>query len=128
MFQMLSDEKKMENFSFNATTNVVTGHGSLSALYKEIRKHGCKRVAIMTDPGVMKAGLADLAKSALGDFCVGIYDKISADPDLETVDAAAAALAMQADGIVSVRGGGASSMRPKRFASSSRTAAGPSIT
>lgn len=106
MFQMLSDEKKMANFSFIAATNVVTGHGSLTALYKEIRKYGCRRVAIMTDEGVRKAGLADLAQSALGEFYVGTYDQVCADPDLECVDAAAQALrAMGADGVVSVGGG-----------------------
>jgi aldehyde dehydrogenase (NAD+) len=106
MFQMLSDDKKMTNFICNTTTNVIVGHGSLSAIYKEIRKLGCSRAVIMTDPGVMKAGLAELAKSAMGDFCAGIYDKISADPDMETVDAAAAAAReLKADCIVSVGGG-----------------------
>jgi alcohol dehydrogenase class IV len=54
----------------------------------------------------VKAGLAQLAKDALGDFCVGIYDKVLPDPDLETVDAAAAAAReLKADCIISVGGG-----------------------
>jgi alcohol dehydrogenase class IV len=66
----------------------------------------CRRALILTDPGVRKAGLADLVKDALVDFCVGIYDKIPADPDLASVDAAVeAARKLRADCIVSVGGG-----------------------
>ena len=67
---------------------------------------GCKRVFILTDPGVRQAGLAQLVKDALAEFYVGIFDKIPSDPDLESVDAATeAARQMNADCIVSVGGG-----------------------
>jgi alcohol dehydrogenase class IV len=45
-------------------------------------------------------------KDALVDFCVGIYESVSLEPDLETVDAATAvARELKADCIVSVGGG-----------------------
>ena len=105
-FQLLSDYKKMDGFSYSAPTTVVSGHGALASISKAIVDLGCKRALILTDPGVKAAGLADKVKNALADFCVGIFDKIPADPDLEAVDAATAvARELKADCIVSVGGG-----------------------
>ena len=105
-FQLMSDYKKVDGFAYNCPTAVTAGHGALSSIYKAIADLGCRRALIVTDPGVQKAGLADLVKNALVDFCVGIYDRIPADPDLESVDAAAAvARELRADCIVSVGGG-----------------------
>jgi aldehyde dehydrogenase (NAD+) len=105
-FSLISDNKKVNGFGYNCPTNVIGGHGTLSAIYKEITNLGCKRALILTDPGVRKAGLAQLVQDALVDFCVGVYDKIPADPDLESVDKAVeAARELKADCIVSVGGG-----------------------
>ncbi len=105
-FQLMSDYKKIDGFSYNCPTNVIAGHGALSSIYKAVADLGCRRALILTDPGVNKAGLAQLVKDALADFCVGIYDNIPSDPDLETVDAATAmARELKADCIVSVGGG-----------------------
>jgi len=105
-FTLMSDNKKIDGFNYNCPTNVIAGHGCLSSIYKVIVDLGCRRALIVTDPGVRKAGLADLVKSALVDFCVGIYDNIPPDPDLESVDGATAmARELKADCIVSVGGG-----------------------
>ena len=105
-FQLMSDNKRVDGFSYNCPTNVIAGHGSLSSIYKAIVDLGCRRALILTDPGVRKAGLAQLVKDALGDYCVGIYDNIPSDPDLEAADAATAnARELNADCIVSVGGG-----------------------
>jgi alcohol dehydrogenase class IV len=105
-FQLMSDYKKVDGFGYNCPTAVIAGHGALISIYKAIADLGCRRALILTDPGVRKAGLAQLVKDALVDFCVGIYDNIPPDPDLETVDAATAvARELKADCIVSVGGG-----------------------
>lgn len=105
-FQIMSDTKRVEGFSYNSRTMVTAGHGSLSSICKAVSDYGCKRAFILTDEGVHKAGLADLVKNALSDFYAGMYDKIPSDPDLEAVDAAtAAAREAKADCIVSVGGG-----------------------
>jgi acyl-CoA reductase-like NAD-dependent aldehyde dehydrogenase/alcohol dehydrogenase class IV len=105
-FQIMSDYKKVEGFSYNCPTAVIAGHGALSSIYKSVVDLGCRRALILTDPGVNKAGLAQLVKDALVDFCVGIYESVSLEPDLETVDAATAvARELKADCIVSVGGG-----------------------
>jgi alcohol dehydrogenase class IV len=89
-FQLLSDYKKVDGFSYHCPTNVIASHGALASISKAVVDLGCHRALILTDPGVRKAGLAQLVKDALADFCVGIYDNITSDPDLETVDAATA--------------------------------------
>jgi alcohol dehydrogenase class IV len=105
-FQLMSDYKKVDGFSYNCPTAVIAGHGALSSISKAVVDLGCCRALILTDPGVNKAGLAQLVKDALIELCVGIYDNISSDPDLETVDAATAmARELKADCIVSVGGG-----------------------
>ena len=105
-FQLLSDYKKVDGFSYKCPTMVVSGHGSLSTICKSVSDLGCRKALILTDEGVAKAGLAQLVKNTLSDFCVGIYDKIPSDPDLEAVDAATSvARELKADCIVSVGGG-----------------------
>jgi acyl-CoA reductase-like NAD-dependent aldehyde dehydrogenase/alcohol dehydrogenase class IV len=106
MLRLLSDTRGSDSFAYNCPTAVTAGHGSLSSISKTIAGLGCRKAVIITDPGVNKAGLAQLVKDALADFYVGMYDNISPDPDLETVDAAsAAARELKADCIVSVGGG-----------------------
>jgi acyl-CoA reductase-like NAD-dependent aldehyde dehydrogenase/alcohol dehydrogenase class IV len=105
-WQLLSDNKRVEGFAYLCPTAVIAGHGSLAAINKTMVDLGCRRALILTDPGVNAAGLAELARSALGDLCAGVYDKIPSDPDLETVDAATAyAREIKADCLISVGGG-----------------------
>lgn len=102
----ISDETKIAFVQYNCPTNVISGHGTLAAIYKEIVNLGCKRALIMTDPGVKKAGLAKRVQDALVEFCVGVFDNIAQDTDLDIVDAATAmARDLKVDCIVSVGGG-----------------------
>jgi acyl-CoA reductase-like NAD-dependent aldehyde dehydrogenase/alcohol dehydrogenase class IV len=103
---ILSDNKRLQAYEYHCPTKVIAGHGTLTSLSREVANLGCKRVLLMTDPGVVKAGLAELARNALADFCVGVFDNIAQDTDLATVDAAAAmARGLGVDCIVSVGGG-----------------------
>lgn len=103
---ILSDEKKNPFVQYRCPTSIISGHGSLHAIYKEMVKLGCKKALILTDHGVRQAGLVRLVEDALVDFCVGVYDAIEQDSSLETVDGAVSmARAMKADCIVSVGGG-----------------------
>lgn len=103
---ILSDDKKTPYVQYKSPTNIISGSGSLPAIYKEMVKLGCKRALILTDEGVRATGLPDRVKSALVDFCVGIYDKIEQDSSLDTVDAATDyARSLRADAIVTVGGG-----------------------
>jgi len=105
-FSLMSDDKKVAGFGYDCPTRVIAGHGCLSSISKAMVENDCRRAMILTDAGVAGAGLAELAKNALGDFCVGIYDQIPSDPDLDAVDRATqTARELNADCIVSVGGG-----------------------
>jgi len=105
-WQLLSDYKKVDGFSYACPTAVMAGHGSLASISKAVTDLGCRKALLLTDLGVKAAGLADLAKNALSDLCAGIFDRIPPDPDLEAVDAATTfAREVKADCIVSVGGG-----------------------
>jgi acyl-CoA reductase-like NAD-dependent aldehyde dehydrogenase/alcohol dehydrogenase class IV len=105
-WQVLSDRKTSDGFSYDCPTNVIAGKGTLYSISRTMVNLGCHRALILTDSGVSKAGLAELAANALSDFCAGIYDKVPADPDLEAVDEATDyARKVNADCIVSVGGG-----------------------
>ncbi len=106
MFSLMQADKHPTGFAYCGPTNVVAGHGALSSAYKSVVDLGCSKAMIITDDGVRKAGLAQMVKDTLAGFCVGIYDKIPADPDIDSVDAAVeAARDLKADCIVSVGGG-----------------------
>jgi acyl-CoA reductase-like NAD-dependent aldehyde dehydrogenase/alcohol dehydrogenase class IV len=103
---ILSDSKRLKKYVYHCPTKINAGHGSLASVAKEVADLGCRRVLLMTDEGVRKAGLAQLVKDALSDFCVGVFDNIPQDTDLETVDAATdLARKLEVDCIVSVGGG-----------------------
>ncbi len=103
---ILSDRVKVNFVQYDCPTKVISGHGTLPSIYKEIVNLGCKRAMIMTDPGVKAAGLTRLVQDALVDFCVGVFDQIAQDTDLEIVDRATEmARQLKADCIVSVGGG-----------------------
>jgi alcohol dehydrogenase class IV len=105
-FAIMSDYKRTHGFIYNCPTAVAAGHGSLSSMAKTITDLGCRRALVLTDPGVRKAGLAAVAEGALSGFCVGTYDAIPSDPDLDSIDRAVeAARDLRADCIVSVGGG-----------------------
>lgn len=105
-FKIMSDDNKLAGFSYISQTALYAGHGSLNAIYKAIVDLGCHRAIVLTDPGVKASGLPELVKQALSGFYAGMFDKIPADPDLATVDAATqAAREMQADCVVSCGGG-----------------------
>ena len=105
-WNLFSDSPRVDFVQYISPTLVIAGHGSLAAIYKEVARLGCRRALILTDPGVRKVGLVQLVQDALVDFCVGVFDNIPPDSDLETVDAAVArARELNADCIVSVGGG-----------------------
>jgi len=103
---ILSDRNRVDSFQYYIPTKVIAGHGMLASICKEVVDLGCKRAMIMTDPGVVKAGLSKLAQNGLASLYVGVFDQIAQDTDIETVDAAVdLALSLKADCIVSVGGG-----------------------
>ncbi len=103
---IMSDNIKIPFIQYVAPTFIMGGHGCLAGIGKAVTTLNSRRALVLTDAGVKKAGLCKLAEDALADFCVGVFDDIAQDTDLDTVDKAVAlARQLEADCIVSVGGG-----------------------
>ncbi len=98
------------SFTYQLGTRIVFGAGRLAELGGEARALAGQRVLLVTDPGIVAAGLADKAREALGEAGVesAVFSDVSANPsDRECCAAAAAAVAFGAQGIVGLGGGSA---------------------
>lgn len=93
------------NFNYFAPTRVVFGAGSVCELPYEVSKLGHKAV-LVTDEGLVAAGMVDPVKEILGKALAGIYTEIPQDSGMEVVDRASAyAVSLGADVVVSLGGG-----------------------
>ena len=106
VWKLFSDDKRVSGGEFVAPTKVISGHGSLAAIYEEVVRLGCRRALILTDGGLAGTGLVEFVQDALVDFGVGVFDQIPPDSGFAAIDAATAkARELDADCIVSVGGG-----------------------
>lgn len=93
---------------FATTPFVVVAAGASARLREVCQARLGPRVLLVTDAGVLAAGLVAPARASLQDAGVEVevYDRVSADPPSSTVeDAAAAARDFRATGVVGLGGG-----------------------
>ncbi len=98
------------SFTYELRTKIIFGAGRLADLGQEARPFADRRVLLVTDSGIVAAGIADKAAEALGRVGLesSVFADISANPrDEECCEAAAAALAFRAQAIVGLGGGSA---------------------
>jgi len=95
------------SFVYFGPTKIIFGNGSSTQeLESEISALGCSRAIVVTDQGIIKAGLLDKITSSLGDKCIGVFSDIPQDTGIDVVDRAAKfAKEKGADIVVSVGGG-----------------------
>lgn len=101
----------MQPFHFNTTPQVIFRPGSAADLASVVVGRCGTRLLLVTDPGLRRLGLCDLALRSLGEagFFATIFDAVEADPSLNTVMAAVEA--GRAAGVTGVIGfGGGSSL------------------
>jgi choline dehydrogenase len=90
--------------SVEVPTRMVHGPGAISRLGELAAELGIKRPLLVTDRGVVGAGLADEAFRQLDDAV--LFDGVRPNPDVELVGAGSRAYREQAcDGLVAVGGG-----------------------
>ena len=102
------DHKCTSPFEFIMPTKIVYGCGVLKQLPEEIRLAGGTRVLVITDPGIVKAGIAGRVTELLRDSGIPfeLFDGIEANPkDTNAEDGARAARKAGADCLVAVGGG-----------------------
>jgi alcohol dehydrogenase class IV len=76
-------------FIYYGPTRVVFGADSAREVEVEMSTLGCSRAVVMTDPGIIKAGLLDVVKDTLGKKCVGVFSDIPQDTGVGVVNRAA---------------------------------------
>ncbi|MCG0278506.1 MAG: iron-containing alcohol dehydrogenase [Thermanaeromonas sp.] len=77
----------MESFTFQLKTTVCFGPGVASSIGEKVRSYSAKKAFIVTDQGVVKAGLLEQIQKPLNEMGVKavIFDEVEPDPGLETV-------------------------------------------
>lgn len=98
----------MTSFRFQLPTRVEFGNGTSHRAGDEARAIGAKRALVVTDPGVVSAGLADRILSDLEAAGVetALYERVSPNPrDTSVVEGAEFAREHGSDLIVAVGGG-----------------------
>jgi aldehyde dehydrogenase (NAD+) len=94
------------NFIYNNPTRIVFGENSINEVGEEIGRLKCGKAFLVTDKGVVDAGLAARVEKALGKKLVGTYDQCIQDSDLRIInEVAEIARSRGADILVSVGGG-----------------------
>lgn len=79
-------------FDFRPTTRVVFGEGTLAQLGKRARELGGDRILLVTDPGIVRAGLADMAIASLQSASLACcaFDGAGENPTTQHVSAGVA--------------------------------------
>ena len=100
----------LTTWTFRTTPTVVFGRGTLRELPDQLRRSGAGRTFIVTDPGIVKAGILEQVEVLLKE--VGIdcetWAGVQPEPPSPSVDACAeAAKAYGADVVVGLGGGSA---------------------
>jgi aldehyde dehydrogenase (NAD+) len=94
------------SFNYFGPTKIIFGVDSSKDVEIEMSYLGGAKAVVVTDQGIIKAGLIDHIVKALGKKCVGVFSDIPQDTGVEVVDAGAAfAKKNGADIVVSVGGG-----------------------
>jgi len=95
---------------FQTTSRIVRGAGSLSDVADEITRLGASKIMIVTDPGIVAAGIVGKLEKVLiaADIAYNICDQIEPDPRLQlAVDTAEQLKATATDLVIGIGGGSA---------------------
>lgn len=96
--------------SFVIPTVMKHGLGAIQTLADEAKAVGMKRPLVVTDGGIVKAGLLDRATAPLkaADLGYAVYDKVVPNPPIATVDEGADVYySEKCDGVIGFGGGSA---------------------
>ncbi len=94
--------------AYQTPTAFKHGLGVLENLAEEVKALGIKRPMLVTDPGIVKAGIADEAAGVLkrGGVSFVMFDQVEANPPVELVDRGAVFFQQEGcDGLIGLGGG-----------------------
>ena len=98
----------MNGATFRVPSTIHYGEGTLDLLGETARQLGFGHALVVTDPGVVRLGVAGQAKEKLGATGIRttLFDGVEPDPTLANVEAGLARLrGSGCDGLVAVGGG-----------------------
>ncbi|MDX1417735.1 MAG: iron-containing alcohol dehydrogenase [Candidatus Promineifilaceae bacterium] len=98
----------MKTFKFQSKTKFVAGPGSVDQVGAEAANLGAERVMIVTDPGIVKAGLLDAVLFSLNAAGIktAVYDQVTPNPtDQTALEGAECASEAGAQALVALGGG-----------------------
>jgi len=98
----------LRQFSFELPTRIEYGVGVISKLGDELRLLKAQKVAIITDPGIIKAGLLDKITSILKEekLLYNVFDGVDPNPKDRNVERGAQVVrSFDADAMVAIGGG-----------------------
>jgi alcohol dehydrogenase class IV len=97
-------------FNFSTPQSIFMGIDALKELPGQIKRLGGKKVFILTDEGVCKAGILDNVKGVIEKkgYEVGYYDKVIPEPPIDTVEKIAEIIRDNGFDILVGLGGGSS--------------------
>jgi alcohol dehydrogenase class IV len=98
----------MNRFNFETTPRIICHRGACAELGGLVRGMGVRHVFLVTDEGLLKAGLAAAATDALKSASVEVtlYSDVKADPPEATIlEAVERAKSAGADGVIGIGGG-----------------------
>ncbi|SET11115.1 alcohol dehydrogenase [Natronincola peptidivorans] len=98
----------MQAFSFELPTRIEYGIGSVHQLGEELKKLKVNKVMIVTDEGIVKAGLIEKTVASLKQYAIKyeIFQGVEANPkDYNVEKGAAVAQCFGAEGLIAVGGG-----------------------
>jgi alcohol dehydrogenase class IV len=98
----------MQGFTFNTAPSIVFGSGASARIGEIAAARGWRRAALVTDAGLVRAGLVEPVLGALetAGLAVATFDAVVADPPESVVMAAVeAACAHGADAVIGLGGG-----------------------
>jgi len=94
------------SFVYFGPTKIVFGAGTARDAAVEMAGLGCRRALVVTDPGVLAAGLVEGIRQSLGEGMAGLWSDVPQDTGIGVVNRAAAfARERGADCVISVGGG-----------------------
>jgi len=98
----------MGAFAFETTPRIICEQGGAGRLHEIVKAWGAQRVFVVTDRGLLDAGVVDGALDALkqAGLAVTVFSDVQADPpEAMVLQAVEAALASGADSVIGIGGG-----------------------
>ncbi|HLK39399.1 MAG TPA: aldehyde dehydrogenase family protein [Polyangiaceae bacterium] len=104
--RMLVKRSPSLTYQYEPRTRVLSGPGAVARLHAELEAMGKRRALVVTDSGVVGAGLLGRLREVLGTRVAAVFDRVAQDSGIAIVDDAAALGREHAVDVVISLGGG----------------------